>query len=225
VPTRCPFRRFCGYTSLEANLLKALGEVEFLSSENSRLTRRVSVLEAEKRELEGRVDKLAEDVEWFSRRVRDLTLALSETVKIPNISPFIKDRVKVEPYRHIKGFNLLCADRVYYALPAEAWRKILTLVHAEVKKILHVWKTRISDCDDWALLTVALCAAAFAKAGLDLQGALSIVWSRTHAFNAYTTVDFKTYVYEPQTDRTVGVLGETAKPYDSDKVWFPGEKQ
>lgn len=169
--------------------------------------------------------QLKKDVNYYRTRTNSLSTALSIAVEIPNIKPFIIERKKVEPSVLVKDFgtfNTIVADSYYYALSEEAWIKILTSIQAQVKKILIEFQSEIKDCDDWALLMSAFVTAAFAKAGLDIQGAFSIVWSSKHAYNSFITSEGDWKIYEPQNNTIPGNLGETTEIYKSYYIWFMG---
>jgi hypothetical protein len=203
---------------------KLFKRIESLEGEISNLKQRIDQLEVDNRKLIEEKEKLSRDVEYLTKRLRKLSIALGESVYVHDVSKFVVPRKVVKPYEVILGYNLLAADLEYYAFTFDNWKSILGLVHSEVYNQLKAWKTNVSDCDDWALLTVAFTVPCFVKAGLDKQGALSVVWSGVHAYNMFVDFDGVFWVYEPQTNRVVGRLGETSYPYDSRIIWFPQKK-
>ena len=173
--------------------------------------------------------KLQEDLDYFKHRTDLLLQALGESIQIPDISEYIKEKTLIKPYEldAFKDYDLLCADYEYYAFPRKAWIEILNLIHQQVKKILGSWRKEIANCDNWALVTCTMVYLAFDKAGLDRQGAISIAWSRTHAYNNYIpSDDLRTWLYEPQGNTHVGILSKDAvETYKTWGIWFMGKKK
>jgi DNA repair exonuclease SbcCD ATPase subunit len=214
--------------SCEETKQTLLAKLEECSSQLDRVKERVRQLETENAELHKQVRELQEDLNYFKHRTELLLQALGEAITIPDIKEYVKERTLIKPYEldALQGYDLLCADSEYYAFPREAWIGILNLVHQQVKKILGAWRREIANCDNWALLTCVIAYLAFDKAGLDRQGAVSIAWSRTHAYNAYVpSDDLRTWLYEPQSNTHVGILSkEAVETYRTWGIWFMGKK-
>jgi len=77
-------------------------------------------------------------------------------------------------------------------------------------------------CDNWATTMYDFMSIMFLQAGLRRQGGFMVVWSRTHAFNAFMDVEGKSYIYEPQNGKVVGCLDAGEGSYKPRKIWFPG---
>jgi len=211
--------------------------LDLLKIENDNLSNKVASLEKDltecvliREELKDQVQslnkeviELKKDVKYYEERITKLTEALASSIVIPDISQYIMDRRIINPYKIIRNFNILCADLEYYMLPLEQWKKICTLIQAEVKKVLETWKPEISDCDNWSLVMNSFVSIAFKNCKIDRQGAFSMVWSYTHAYNLFVSYE-GIYIYEPQNNRIVGRFLETSSPYDSKIVWFPLKK-
>jgi len=169
-------------------------------------------------------EQLVEDVRYYEARVESLSMTLSNAIELPDVSEYIEERFVVTPYTKVKeygDFDIVCADIAYYAFPGDQWKRILTPIQAQVKKVLKEWQPEIADCDDFALLMNAFVVAAFANTDLDKQGAFSITWSGNHAYNSF--ISFESWdVYEPQTNEVRGFLGDTQEMYDSKMIWFSG---
>jgi len=231
-------RIFCG---------TILSQLEIYKKEVKRLREEVKILETEKvnlkmriGELEARVDnlndelkklreeneELKEDVEYYKNRVKTLLKALSEAIGIPDISGLVTTREVVRPYQLsvFKDYDMLAADPEYYAFSYDNWIVILTQIWEELKETIKGYRRAVFDCDDFALTLSALLAIAIEEVELDLQAAFTIIWSYTHAYNAFIDIDGNIWIYEPQANKVVGKLGETDKPYNSKFIWFPGER-
>lgn len=171
------------------------------------------------------IAKLTEDLIYFRGRVTQLTSALAEALVIPDLKPLIDldeaTIVKPREMAAFSGYNLLVADLEYYALPLETWEMILSLIQIEVKDALTRYEHPIADCDDWSLVMHAFVAIAMRKARFDRQSAFMIVWSRTHAYNAFIDTDGNIWLYEPQSDVIGDKLEEGTEPYNSRRIWFP----
>ena len=76
--------------------------------------------------LRRRIKKLEEDVEYFEKRMKTLSKALTKSLSIPDIKPIVKDvKLKVvKPYSKPPLRDLVAADLEYYALPKEVWEYI-----------------------------------------------------------------------------------------------------
>lgn len=220
---------------LRDELKKLEGELEnYKTLYNSCLQEKRLVVESltecreDKEKLENRLVELQKDLDYFRERTEKLMSALAEAVEIPDIKEYVKSRVLVKPYelKAFEGYDLLVADLEYYAFPKKNWESILTLVHQQVKKILKGWREEIADCDNYSMLTCTIAYLAFDKAGLDRQGALSMAWSMTHAYNLYVpSDDLRCWLYEPQTNSHVGILSRDAvETYRTWGIWFMGKK-
>jgi len=179
----------------------------------------------EKKDLKLEIDKLNRDSKYYQDRIDTLTTALANAVHIIDISPYLTEKVTVNPYDLIKKYgtyDIICGDFEYYALSEENWKNILSTIQIQVMKVLKEYLAECRDCDDFALLMDSFVMSAFANASLDKQGAFCIIWSNSHAYNGFVTFDNKIYIYEPQNNVIIGELGKTLAPYDSRYIWFMG---
>lgn len=202
-------------------------QVSAATDANEKLRKQIDALKEYTKNLEAEINKLHEDCKYFEERIKQLTRALSTAVEIPDISEFIAERKKVRPWQIrelVEKYNVVVADLEYYAFPKAAWKKILDKVWMQKLKLAKFWKKEVLDCDDHAIIMHGLVTATFGKTELDHQGAFMIVWSNVHAYNAFMDIEGNVWIYEPQTNHIVGKLGETGQPYNSKKIWFPGEQ-
>jgi len=213
-------------------------EIEELKDERSRLETEIkhlknvviAELRHEIRRLELIKEDLEEDVEYFRKRCDKLLRALREAIDIPDIKPVAVDPVVVRPYDmrlDRRGFDVLFADAEYYAFRANVWESILKPIWREKSKAINMWKRQVADCDDHALVVASFVAMAFEESGFDRQGAFLIVWSPTHAYNAFITDDKKVWIYEPQSGKIKGELMQLKRrePYNSRWLWIPAKKE
>lgn len=209
------------YEKLSHKIKEYKSTIDKLNNEIANLNTEIDKLKNENK-------KLQEDLNYFKHRTDLLLQALGESIQIPDISEYVKEKTLIKPYEldAFKDYDLLCADYEYYAFPRKAWIEILNLIHQQVKKILGSWRKEIANCDNWALVTCTIAYLAFDKAGLDRQGAISIAWSRTHAYNNYIpSDDLRTWLYEPQSNTHVGILSKDAvETYKTWGIWFMGKK-
>lgn len=204
-------------------------EITELHVENGSLKERIKALEncvGNIDELKMKVLKLTEDCAYYEKRVETLTAALSEAIQIP-VFKIDEDKLEVIRPADDDAFkeydDLVFADLEYYTLPKLEWNKILPMIQTQVKKSLICYEHPVADCDDWSGVMCGLMIIAFRKAGLSRQGAFMITWQKhRHAYNAYMDTDGKVWIYEPQNGRTVGELGKTEDPYNTDMIWLPG---
>ena len=163
--------------------------------------------------------KIKKDSDYYLNRIKILEELVARSIEIPNIT--ITETEEFKPYENVelKDLNLVCADLIYYKLPYEKWKEILTEVYIKYQKV-HPYKPEVWDCDDFALLFAGLVAYATKQAGLDKQLAFAISWSPTHAFNTFATSDKGIQVYEPQDNNIVGELGKINEPYIVKMIWF-----
>jgi len=227
---------FCGDISDELENCKA--EEKYLRAQGEELTRELDRVKnkyqrcaderkeqyEKTRELYEKISKLIKDVAWYESRLKTLEKSLEDAIVIPDFEIDKETLTVVKPYGEeaFSGYDLRAADLEYYKFPYEKWVEMLAPVQREVKESLVRWKTSISDCDDWAYVMGATLTVAFAKAGLDKQGAFMILWSRSHAYNAFMDTDDNIWVYEPQNGTIVAKLEEAEEPYKTKMVWFPG---
>lgn len=205
-------------------------QVKSLKEENHTLQERVTILSknyvsclSDKSQIILNCNK---DNQYLSLRVLELTQILAKSIILPEL-------VLIEPYATIEpddmselyDYDMMRADLIYYAFPKDIWLIILSQIQPIVKKCLQTWSSNISDCDDWALVMNAFLVAALKDKRLKYQGAFTIAWSNNHAYNLYVDDLKQIWIYEPQNNTTVGLLGNGVKPYDTQKIWFIGEQK
>jgi len=168
-------------------------------------------------------EMLSKQALMYRTRIEHMQQALDESIQIPVLSIHTEPEWLFDPYDLIWPVNdVLVADEEYYALPYDTWMKILPPIQVETVKARGKWVKEISDCDNFATTMYDFMSILFLKAGLKRQGGFMVVWSRTHAFNAFIDVDGKSYIYEPQNGSIVGRLDEGSGSYIPRKIWFPG---
>lgn len=214
--------------------LKELKDIKstnkFLTSEVTRLTKRVDDKNGLIRRFKKDANGFRDEISHLGRRIESYVETLSERIKIPTIKYHLKD----EPFTEIKpfgndrtlfdGYTSRFADATYYAYALPVWQKILTRIHPEVVKALGRWRVEISDCDDWALVMNSFVTIAFADARNKRQGAFMTLWSGTHAYNGFIDVNKNIWIYEPQNGKIIGKLENGSGEYKTKLVWFPGDK-
>ena len=223
--------RELGDCYVQCSILEA--EATKLHVENESLNHRINQLEmlvGDTDELKAKILKLTEDCTYYEKRVETLTVSLAEerkeSIKIP-VFEIDEDKLMVmkpssdavfKPYD-----DFVYADLEYYTLSKSEWDSILPSIQEQVKKALTCYEHPVSDCDDWAYVMGGFVTVAFRKSGLDRQGAFMVTWQKNrHAYNAYMDTEGRVWIYEPQSGRTVGELGKTEDPYDTDMIWIPG---
>ena len=213
-------RLFCG---------ELANQLEFLTKENEKLNERVNILSknyvsclSDKSQI---ILNCSKDKQYLTLRILELTQILAKSIILPELV-LTESYVTVEPdaMPELYDYDMVRADLIYYAFPKDVWLTILSQIQPVVKKCLKNWVSSISDCDDFALVMNAFLAVALKDAGLKYQGAFTIAWSNSHAYNLYVDESKQIWVYEPQNDTTVGLLGDGVKPYDTQKIWFIGIK-
>ena len=158
-------------------------------------------------------------------RANSLAKAITNNMIVPPASEFTLDEKEYHPFQdsHLMSYISSIADATYYSFPKYQWRNLLTPIQKILKETLN-YESNISDCDDFALIMNSYIAISFIKGNYDYQGAFLTLWSDRHAYNGYVDEDKNVWVYEPQTNRTIGKLGETDGNYATKKVWIPGVK-
>jgi len=219
---------FCGgiIRDYEELLEECKSQLDSCAKRMKEMLAKISELQVRIVDLVEENQKLKRDVEYWEERAKHLMDALSSAIQIPDISDLLEPREIVKPWTEFdwKGYDFLAADTEYYAFPKENWEKILSWVFMEKEKAMEVWKPEVADCDDHALVMASLVALAFNEAGLDRQGAFFIIWSRSHAYNGFIDDTRRIWIYEPQTNEIVGLLGETTDPYSSRLLWMPEKR-
>jgi len=152
-----------------------------------------------------------------------LTKALESAIKIPDISEFVLEKTRYNPWvdQRLYDYQTKIADRYYYTYSEFQWQEILALCWKEVEKAQDRWLSEVGDCDNWAeaMHYVVTNATLRANPRPTHQSAICIAWSSSHAYNLYFS-DEEIWVYEPQNGEVKGVLGETEEPYDTRLLLF-----
>jgi len=176
------------------------------------------------RELENKIKELEEkyniDCSYYEERIKELENLLLKSIELPDFSYLSGKVIEIDPRNYIKGVNNVdVADWLYYALDYNDWIDVLNKISKTFKA---VWKEEVFDCDDFSLLFSAMLAYSVYKSGFNKQFAFGIAWSYTHAYNIFIDKSGKVWIFEPQTNKVIGELGKTTKPYDTVEVWFCG---
>ncbi len=219
---------FCGKMreDYEEMLEKYKAQLDECSKNMKEMINSIASLKAQIEELNKQIEELEEDVKYWRDRAEHFMNALSKAVEIPDISDLIGEKEIVKPWTEFnwKGYDFLAPDVEYYAFPKEVWEEILSRVYKEKEEHFGEWKREVFDCDDHALTMASLVVMTFEKAKLDRQGAFFIIWSPRHAYNGFIDNTRRIWIYEPQTNEIVGILGETPDPYNSRWLWILGKK-
>jgi len=166
--------------------------------------------------------------DMYIARLEHMQQALDEAITIPTLEIRVEDEWLFDPYDVTWPVgDVVAADVEYYALPYETWIEVLEPIQVETVKARGKWIRAISDCDNWATTMYDFMSILFLKAGLRRQGGFMVVWGwepgyTAHAFNAFMTVEGKSYIYEPQNGKVVGCLDAGEGSYKPRKIWFPG---
>ena len=124
----------------------------------------------------------------------------------------------------LRKYDPVYADLTYYSFPKEQWIALLDALHPTLIASIGEWKENISDCDNFSQHAYYFVSKSFINAGYPCQGAFMVVWSRSHAYNAFVDTEGKIWIYEPQNNKIIGdIEGTLDDVYNPDKVWFPGE--
>jgi hypothetical protein len=213
----------CGVKDSEIASLKF--QVAQLGVEKTRLLERIQDADACLEECSFQLFEADKQVAILESQVESLNKWLLEAIQIPDIAAFINpdSMGSVDPYTlpKLSEYYLTVADTEYHTFTKETWQLVLDLVHKEVKEAIKTWKSEIGDCDNFSTTTQDVASLAFIHAKLLRQGAIMIAWSTTHAYNVFLDSDNVAWVYEPQTNETVGKLGETVDPYGTRLLWIP----
>ena len=173
-----------------------------------------------------KIDELNTLNQELELRVALLTNALDDSFVVLSADDCvdINDATKVYPYSNLvlKQYELTVADLSYYCFPKTQWETLLSEIHPFLTDLIGEWTENVADCDDFALIMNAFVASSFIKGGYDLQGAFFIAHSPTHAYNIFVDNTKQVWVYEPQNDKIVGLIGKASKPYDTKKILCVG---
>lgn len=160
--------------------------------------------------------------QYYMDQTGSLTSLLDKAFKLPLYGDYADDGVPVDPWNHagLAPYLKESLDAEYLALPFEDWSTMLTGVYDSMKETLGRWMVDIYDCDDFALSFHAFVSLVCRDSGFPKQAAFAVARSPTHAYNVFITYDGGVWVFEPQSGKAVGKLGETVKPYDTIRVYF-----
>lgn len=158
------------------------------------------------------------DIKYLNNRIETLTRSLSESITPIDIS--IKPQRIVKPYLIDVIRDCEVADLEYCSFNLDEWKIILTDIFNELKP-KETYKSRIFDCDDFALVFSGVLTYSAFKSEFTEQPAFAIAWSNVHAFNLFIDNENKIYVYEPQSN-DIMCFDDAIKDkmYDVKKVWF-----
>ena len=173
-----------------------------------------------------KVDELNTLNQELEIRVAMLTNALEDSFVVVSADDCVDvdDATEIHPYSSsvLKKYDLTVADFSYYCFPKTQWEKLLSEIQPFLTSLIGEWTENVADCDDFSLIMNAFVAASFIRGGCDLQGAFFIAHSQTHAYNVFVDDTKKVWVYEPQNNKVVGLIGNTSKPYDTKKILCVG---
>lgn len=163
-------------------------------------------------------EKEIKEINYLNNRIETLTRSFGESINPINIS--IKPQRIVKPYLIDVIGDCEVADLEYCSFTLDEWKIILSDIFNELKP-KEDYKSRVFDCDDFALVFSAVLAYSAFKSGFTEQPAFAITWSNVHAFNLFITNENKIYVYEPQNNHIMTfddvMMSDT---YKIRKVWF-----
>ena len=158
------------------------------------------------------------EIKYLNNRIETLTRSLSESINPINIT--IKPQGIVRPYLIDVIRDCEVADLEYCSFSLDEWKIILTDIFNELKP-KETYKSRIFDCDDFALVFAGVLAFSAFKSGFTEQPAFAITWSQKHAYNLFITNDNEIYIFEPQTGNIMTWdVANTQDMYKTSKVWF-----
>ena len=196
-------RLFCG--QIQTKLDKIHKANITLGEEYTKLLNRIGVLTYTNKALKASVEAWVKEASALKAQIEVLK---DEGVFIPDISEYTVDGVPYDVYDVIDGREyryLLAADLEYDTYTYDQWIAMLTEVQLLAEDR---WKTDIYDCDNFAEVMHSYLSLAFKKAGLNKQGMFAIAWGKGHAYNVFMTRGKTMYVYEPQSNEVIGIVGE-----------------
>ncbi len=169
------------------------------------------------------LEDMQDDLENKLNRIVSIEAALAKAIVPPDVSAFIEPRVIVEPFLHPEIgrvdpethrmiYDIVVSDLEYYGFTKENWLQLLGLVKTEVRRILGGPSIPMTDCDNFAELTSAICHAAFIQAGLDKHGAIFIAsMSGVHTYNGFIDNEGEAWIYDAMKSQNplIGILGDT----------------
>lgn len=224
---------------VKAELKKLREEYDKLSSQYEVQKKATNDMAEEILAVRGEFLALQGDVRYWSKTAEKYAKLLGEAITLPNIELFYENGhpVIVDPpnvYNPATGtmygfeYPIQTADPEYLAIYPHNWNLITKAIYLEVEKALGYARPEVLDCDDWAFIFNAFVAMAWEKIPrINRQGAFGIGISDVipgqgvaHAYNVYMANDSRMYIVEPQTGRTVGILGQTDHPYKTREVYF-----
>lgn len=155
-------------------------------------------------------------LEGYFKKYREIA---ESRLKIPTITHLLTEEPTIyDPWtqHHIpRGIEISIVDNVYHAYPLSVMEPILHAVRVEVKKELPRWIAEISDCDDFADATFTASRMAYGKTRNPCNIPVAWARSRGHAYNGVYTSDEGWMIYEPQSGKWKGKLGETTDQWDT----------
>ncbi len=187
-------------------------------------------------QLRNDIEDLADDLENANQQTAILKEALVKAIVPPDISAYLDPRVvlrawdhpeimRADPDTHKMIYDVEIMDDEYYAFTKENWLQLLEPIKTEVRRVLGGLSIPMTDCDNFAELTSAICHVAFFQAGLDRHGAVFIgEMSGVHAYNGFIDTDGTAWIYDPMksVDPLIGELGETTGNYKTTDINFSG---
>jgi len=158
----------------------------------------------------------------YQSSVDALTSLLDKAIRLPLYADYAGTGTAVDVWNFPPLADVVreAGDDEYLALPFEAWSVMLTGIYDVVEAAMGEWKADIHDCENFALDMVHFVSFVCRDSGFPIQAAFSYARSPSHGYNVFIDSGGEAWVFEPQSGKVIGKLGETEKPYDTIRVYF-----
>jgi len=160
--------------------------------------------------------------QYYMSSAEALTSLLDKAIRLPLYADYAGTGTAVDVWNFPSLADVIreAGDDEYLALPFEAWSVMLTGIYDVVEAAMGEWKADIHDCENFALDMVHFVSFVCRDSGFPVQAAFSYARSPSHGYNVFIDSGGEAWVFEPQSGKVIGKLGEAEKPYDTIRVYF-----
>ena len=160
------------------------------------------------------VDQLGRDLEYERCQRGRLVKLLSSALVPPRFDGYVVRGVVYDAYDDmVPSVVSEIVDDDYFVFSDVDWLGMLRGLGASVESAGLKYKSEVFDCEDYAWFAYSLFRLGCARSGFKFSGCFGYARSRSHAFNVYRDSGGLWRVWEPQSGKVVGLLGETVEPY------------
>jgi len=165
-------------------------------------------------------DQATRDIQYLEERLSDYSAAVATMAPVPRFKSYTRTAQEYDPWMDFNAPPQLSSiyDRKYLCFTEADWLKQLDVIARIVKNYGGKYVPETWDCENFAWLAWSLYHRGCKEAELKAPGCFGWARSLTHAYNCFRVKDGRWLVWEPQTGKTVGKVGETSAPYDSIKI-------